>query len=59
MIVSPQDMRPLQNPHNDALVIQLKIATVMIRLILVDIGSSTDIITLECINKLQYSEKDL
>ena len=33
-------------PHNDALVIQLKIANAMIRQLLVDTGSSIDIITL-------------
>jgi len=37
MIVSPYYMRPLQTPHNDALVIQLKIATAMTHWILVDI----------------------
>ncbi|KAJ8422188.1 hypothetical protein Cgig2_015419 [Carnegiea gigantea] len=52
----PED---LQTPHNDALVIQHKIAIVMVRRILADIVSSVDIITLECLKKLQYSEKDL
>ena len=54
-----EDMRPLQAPYNDLLVVQLKIATVMVRRVLVDIGSSVDIITLRCFKKLQYSEKDL
>ena len=31
----------------------------MVRRILVDTGSSVDIITLECFKKLQYTEKDL
>jgi len=31
----------------------------MVRRILVDTGSSVDIITLECFKKLQYIEKDL
>jgi len=53
----PEDMRPLQAPHNDPLVVQLKIATAMVRLILVDTRSSADIITFECFRKLQYSEK--
>ncbi|KAJ8422673.1 hypothetical protein Cgig2_003217 [Carnegiea gigantea] len=59
MTFGPEDMHPLQTPHNDALVIQLKIVTAMARRILVDIGSSVDIITLECLKKLQYNEKDL
>ncbi|KAJ8438067.1 hypothetical protein Cgig2_025472 [Carnegiea gigantea] len=54
-----EDMRPLRTPHNDTLVIQLKIAIAMVCRILVDTKSSVDIITLECLKKLQYSEKDL
>ncbi|KAJ8425531.1 hypothetical protein Cgig2_021336 [Carnegiea gigantea] len=54
-----EDMRPSQTPHNDALVIQLKVATAMVRRILIDTKSLVDIITLECLKKLQYSEKDL
>jgi len=52
-----EDKCPLQTPHNDALVIQLKIATTMVHRVLVDITSSIDIITLECLKK--YNEKDL
>jgi len=59
MTLGPEDMGPLQAPHNDPLVVQLKIATAMVRRVLVDTGSSVDIITLECFKKLQYSEKDL
>jgi len=58
MIVSSKDMHPRQTPHNDALVIQLEIATTIILQILVDIGSSVDIIILEFLKRLQYS-KDL
>jgi len=43
MTFGSQDMYPLQTPHNDALMIQLKIATVMVHRILVDIGSFVDI----------------
>ena len=49
-------MRFLQTPHNDALVIQLKAATVMVRQILVDTENFVHIITLECLKKLQYDE---
>ena len=49
----PEDMRPLQAPHNDPLVVQLKIATAMVGRVLIDTGSSVDIITLECLRKLQ------
>ncbi|KAJ8428914.1 hypothetical protein Cgig2_011656 [Carnegiea gigantea] len=50
-----EDMRPLQTPHNDVLVIQLKILTTN--------GSantySIDVITLECLKNLQYNDKGL
>jgi len=59
MTVSPKNMHPLQTSHNDALVIQLKIVPTMIHWIVVDTESYIDIITLECLKKLQYSEKDL
>jgi len=59
MTFGPKDMHPLQAPHNDPLVVQLKIDTAMVRRVLVDTGSSVDIITMECFKKLQYSEEDL
>jgi len=59
MMFGLEDMHPLQTPHNDALVIQLKIATAMVRRILVDTGSFVDVIILECLKKLQHNEKDL
>ena len=48
----PEDMRPLQAPHNNPLVVQLKIAKAMVRGVLVDTRSSMDIITFECFRKL-------
>jgi len=59
MTFGPDDMRPLQVPHNDPLVVQLKIATALVRRVLIDTESSVDIITLECFKKLHYSEEDL
>ena len=59
MTFGPDDMRPLQVPHNDPLVVQLKIATALVRRVLIDTGSLVDIITLECFRKLHYSEEDL
>ncbi|KAJ8445917.1 hypothetical protein Cgig2_009846 [Carnegiea gigantea] len=58
MTFGSKDMHPLQTPHNDALMIQLKIATAMVRRILMDTGSFVDIIMLECLKKLQYNKKD-
>jgi len=54
-----EDMRLLQAPHNDPLVVQLKIKTAMVQQILIDTGSSVDIIMFKCFRKLQHSEKDL
>jgi len=59
MTFGPEDMSPLQAPHNDPLVVQLKIDTAMVRRVLVDMGRSVDIITMECFKKLQSSEEDL
>ncbi|KAJ8450526.1 LOW QUALITY PROTEIN: hypothetical protein Cgig2_020163 [Carnegiea gigantea] len=56
MMFGLEDMHPLQNPHNDALVIQLKIATAIIHQILIDTGSSIKIPSL--FNRLQYNKKD-
>ena len=53
------DMHPLQTHDNDALGIHLKIATTMVRRIRVNTGSSNDIITPECVKKLQYTENNL
>jgi len=52
MTLSLEDIRHLQTPHNDTSVIQLKIANAMVRRILVETGSSVDIITLECLKRL-------
>ncbi|XP_010692858.1 uncharacterized protein LOC104905902 [Beta vulgaris subsp. vulgaris] len=46
-------------PHDDPLVIELKVANSRVKRVLVDSGSSADIITLECLKKLKYSEKDV
>ncbi|KAJ8420334.1 hypothetical protein Cgig2_014159 [Carnegiea gigantea] len=54
-----EDMYPLQTHDNDALVIHLKIATAIVRRILVNTRSSTDIITPECLKKLQYTENNV
>jgi len=48
MTFGPEDMRLLQAPPNDPLVVQLKIDTVMVRQVLVHTVSSVDIITMEC-----------
>ncbi|XP_048493937.1 uncharacterized protein LOC125494423 [Beta vulgaris subsp. vulgaris] len=54
-----ESSRPVSVPHDDPLVIELKVANSRVRRVLVDSGSSADIITLECLKKLKYSEKDV
>ncbi|KAJ8420332.1 hypothetical protein Cgig2_006247 [Carnegiea gigantea] len=54
-----EDMHPFQTPHNDTLVMQLKITTIITCRILMDMGNFIDIISLGYFKKLQYNEKDL
>ncbi|XP_057250719.1 uncharacterized protein LOC125497729 [Beta vulgaris subsp. vulgaris] len=51
--------RTLHTPHDDPLVIELKVANTRVKRVLVDSRSSADIITLECLRKLQYTERDV
>ncbi|XP_010667183.1 uncharacterized protein LOC104884258 [Beta vulgaris subsp. vulgaris] len=49
--------RPIQTPHDDPLVVQMKIANLRVGRVLIDSGSYADIITMDCL--LKYEEKDL
>ncbi|XP_048502807.1 uncharacterized protein LOC125498614 [Beta vulgaris subsp. vulgaris] len=51
--------RPIQTPHDDLLVVEMKIANLRVGPVLIDSGSSADIITMDCLRKLKYEEKDL
>ncbi|XP_010693164.1 uncharacterized protein LOC104906147 [Beta vulgaris subsp. vulgaris] len=51
--------RPIQTPHEDPLVVEMKIANLRVGRVLIDSGSSVDIITMDCLRKLKYEEKDL
>ncbi|KAJ8428580.1 hypothetical protein Cgig2_031374 [Carnegiea gigantea] len=42
------------SPHNDLLEVEMKVASTIVRRILVDVGSSVDIITRDCLKKLKY-----
>jgi len=46
-------------PHNDPLVVEKKIASAVVRRILVDTGSSVDIITWDCLKKLTHPGRDI
>ena len=49
----------LQQPHTDALVVTLKIGQMKVKRVLVDTGSTADLITMECLRKTKFEEKHL
>ena len=51
--------QPLQQPHTDPLVVTLKIGQMKVKRVLVDTGSTTDLITTECLRKMKFEEKHL
>ncbi|XP_021836348.1 uncharacterized protein [Spinacia oleracea] len=52
--IGEADRGKIATPHDDPLVIEVTIANLRVRRILVDTGSSSDIISLECLNQLQH-----
>ncbi|XP_010687401.1 uncharacterized protein LOC104901512 [Beta vulgaris subsp. vulgaris] len=50
---------PIQTPHDDPLVVEMKIANLRVGRVLIDNGSSADIISMKCLRKLKYQETDL
>ena len=49
----------LQQPHTDPLMITLKIRQMRVKRILVDTGSTADLITMEYLRKMRFQEKHL
>ncbi|XP_057522587.1 uncharacterized protein LOC130802595 [Amaranthus tricolor] len=49
----------LQQPHTDPLVVTLKIGQMKVKRVLVDTGSTADLITMECLRKMKFKEKHL
>ncbi|KAJ8434188.1 hypothetical protein Cgig2_004659 [Carnegiea gigantea] len=47
------------SPHNDPLVVERKVASAIVRRILIDTGSSVDIIAWDCLKKLTYPGRDI
>ncbi|KAJ8428850.1 hypothetical protein Cgig2_003398 [Carnegiea gigantea] len=45
--------------HNDPLVAEMKAASAIVRRILIDTGSTVDIITWDCLKKLKYPGRDI
>ncbi|KAJ8449180.1 hypothetical protein Cgig2_027182 [Carnegiea gigantea] len=52
-----KEARRFASPHNDPLVVEMKIASAIVRRILIDTGSSVDIITWDCLKKLTYPRR--
>ncbi|KAJ8420545.1 hypothetical protein Cgig2_002640 [Carnegiea gigantea] len=59
MVFDGKETLRFASPHNDPLVVEMKIASAIIRRILIDTGSSMDIITWDCLNKLTYPGRDI
>ncbi|XP_021720012.1 uncharacterized protein LOC110687695 [Chenopodium quinoa] len=55
--IAEADRGKVQTPHDDPTVVELKVANMRVRRILVDTGSSSDIISLSCLKHLKYDEK--
>ncbi|XP_056697830.1 uncharacterized protein [Spinacia oleracea] len=53
------DRGKIATPHDDPLVIELKVANLKVRSILVDTGSSSDIISPACLNRLEHDPKTI
>ena len=51
--------QPLQQPHTDPLVVILKIGQMKVRRVLVDTGSTTDLITMEFLRQMKFEENHL
>ncbi|XP_021737589.1 uncharacterized protein LOC110704120 [Chenopodium quinoa] len=59
MVFGDDNVKKIQRPHDDPLVIHMKVANAKVKKILVDNGSSTDIITWKCIEQMYFGRKDL
>lgn len=49
----------LLQPHTDSVVVTLMIGQMKVRSVLVDTGSTTDLITMDCLRQMKYEEKHL
>ncbi|KAJ8425074.1 hypothetical protein Cgig2_027952 [Carnegiea gigantea] len=59
MVFGGKEASRCASPHNDPLVVEMKIASAIVQQILIDMGSLVDIITWDCIKKLVHPERDI
>ncbi|XP_010693209.1 uncharacterized protein LOC104906188 [Beta vulgaris subsp. vulgaris] len=59
LVVSELDRGKLRTPHDDPLVVEMKIANLRVTRILINTGSSTDIISADCLSRLKFNENAL
>lgn len=59
MIFDSSTIHSVQVPHDDPLVVEVKVAHSNVKRVLIDSGSSADIITLQCLEKLKISKSDV
>ena len=59
MVFRGKDATQFSSPHNDPLVVKMKIVGAIVRRILVDTGSSVDIITWDCLKRLSHPGRNL
>jgi len=59
MVFGEKESLKLASSHNDPLVIEIKIASAIVRRILIDTGGSIDIMTWDCMKKLGHPGRDI
>uniref|UniRef100_A0A803NB56 RNase H type-1 domain-containing protein n=1 Tax=Chenopodium quinoa TaxID=63459 RepID=A0A803NB56_CHEQI len=59
MVFGDDKGKKIQRPHDDPLVIHMKVVNAMVKKILVDSGSSADIITWKCIEQMRFGRNSL
>ena len=59
IIICESDRGKVRTPHDDPMVVELKVANMKVRRILIDTGSSSDIISLSCLKNLKCDEKSV
>ena len=59
VVIAEADRGKIQTPHDDPMVVELKVANMSVRRILIDTGSSSDIISWSCLKNLKFDEKNL